>query len=247
MTRNHASNQTLKTTPDDENEVHDILGFVDGGVCQLTPVASFPQEVAQTVVERLAGVVQAAHRSPQACSHDDEGIVRAQTFEEGTVYMLASPYEDYFADRYLMDFYDVDERDICSRMHFHTGLRFVRMMTGVDTWIRASSLSPFRMTSTPGVTDFEVEYFIDDMPQVPEGSRRARYNAVVPPCSWVDLQIPRGTAHQFNAVGPNAVIDSVHPEESIETFRESMSRPQMMAQTVFLSDELPSAESCNQW
>ncbi|ATB36154.1 hypothetical protein CYFUS_001568 [Cystobacter fuscus] len=37
------------------------------------------------------------------------------------------------------------------------------------------------------------------------------------------MQIPRGVSHQFNAVGPHAVIDSVHPEESIETLREGMS------------------------
>ena len=206
-----------------------ILDFVDEGACQLTPVVQFPPEVAQTIVERLAGIVRAAHQSPEACGRDGQGITRAQTFEEGMVYMLASPYDGYFADRYPMDFYDVDERDICSRMHFHTGLRFVRMMTGIDTWIRTSSLSPFRVTSVAGVTDLEVKMFTDEMPDVPEGHRRIRYNAVVPPCSWVDLQIQRGTSHQFNAVGPNAVIDSVHPEESIETFREAMSRPQMMA------------------
>jgi hypothetical protein len=239
------SETTLKVNPDDENEVHDVLAFVDEGVCQLTPVVQFPPEVAQPIVDRLAGVVRAAHSSSEACGRDSQGITRAQTFEEGTVYMLASPYDGYFADRYLMDFYDVDERDICSRMHFHTGLRFVRMMTGVDTWIRTSSLSPFRMTSVTGVTDFAVRCFSDDLPDVPEGHQRTRYNAVVPPCSWVDLQIPRGTSHQFNAIGPNAVIDSVHPEESIETFREEMSRPQMMAQTIFLAEELPSAETCN--
>ena len=82
-------------------------------------------------------------------------------------------------------------------------------------------------------------------PTSPRGTSALRYNVVVPPNSWVDLQIPRGTSHQFNAIGPNAVIDSVHPEESIETFRESMSRPQMMAQTIFLADDLPAAETCN--
>ena len=49
---------------------------------------------------------------------------------------------------------------------------------------------------------------------------------------------------QFNAIGPHAVIDSVHPEESIETFREKMSGYKMMAQTIFLAKERPSAETC---
>lgn len=238
--------ERLKIVPDEENEVHDLLGFRDGGRCQITPVLTLPPEVAQVVVTELAEVVRAAHRAPAACTPNGHGITRAQTFEEGHVYMLAAPYDGYFADRYLMDFYDVDERDICSRMHFHTGLRFVRMMTGNDTHIRTSSLSPFMVTSVAGVTKTDLLLFEDDLPDVPEGQRRTRYNAVVPPNSWVDLQIPRGTSHQFNAIGPNAVIDSVHPEESIETFREAMSRPQMMAQTIFLAEELPAASTCDQ-
>lgn len=236
----------MKRNPDDENEVHDVLGFTDQGNCHITPVAEFPASVAQAIVDKLAGIVRAAHRSPAACTRNDQGITRAQTFEEGEVYMLAAPFDGYFADRYIMDFYDVGERDICSRMHYHTGLRFVRMMTGVDTRIRVSSLSPFTVTSVAGVTELDLRHFTDMLPDVPEGYQRIRYNAVVPPNSWVDLQIPRGTSHQFNAIGSNAIIDSVHPEESIETFRESMSRPQMMSQTIFLADQLPSASTCNQ-
>jgi hypothetical protein len=234
----------MKVNPDDENEVHDVLGFTDQGTCQITPVAQFPVGAAQAIVETLSGIVRAAHRSPTACRRNEYGITRAQTFEEGEVYMLAPPFEGYFADRYLMDFYDIDRRGICSRMHYHTGLRFVRMMTGIDTRIRASSLSPFNLTSVAGVTDLELSLFSDALPDVPEGHERTRYNIVVPPNSWVDLQIPRGTSHQFNAIGPNAVIDSVHPEESIETFREAISRPQMMAQTIFLADELPPSSTC---
>ncbi|MDX2922850.1 hypothetical protein, partial [Streptomyces sp. NE06-03C] len=173
-----------------------------------------------------------------------DGITRAQTFEEGDVYMLAAPYEQYEADRYLMDFYDVVDRDICSRMHLHTGLRFVRMMTGPDTRIRVSSLAPIRITDVPGVTTFRPETFTDDHPDVPEGHHRTRYNLVVPPNSWADMQVPRGVSHQFNAHGPHAVIDSVHPEESIETFRERMTGFKMMAQTIFLADEQPAADSC---
>ncbi len=241
-----AGDERLKVVPDDENEVHDLLEFRDGGRCQITPVLTLPADTAQVVVTRLAEIVRAAHQSPSACTPDSAGITRAQTFEEGHVYMLAAPFDGYFADRYLMDFYDVDERDICSRMHFHTGLRFVRMMTGNGTYIRTSSLSPFKTTSVEGVTGLSLQFFEDDLPDVPEGHRRTRYNAIVPPNSWVDLQIPRGTSHQFNAIGPNAVIDSVHPEESIETFRETMMRPQMMAQTIFLADELPPASTCDQ-
>jgi hypothetical protein len=37
------------------------------------------------------------------------------------------------------------------------------------------------------------------------------------------------------------VIDSVHPEKSIETFREKTLGCRMMAQTVFLADKLPDA------
>ncbi|HTZ44967.1 MAG TPA: hypothetical protein VMB79_13975 [Jatrophihabitans sp.] len=237
--------EPMKQAPDDENEVHDVLTFRDSGQARVTPVAQFEPAVASAVVTALTEVVRRAHRSAAATSPDGDGIVRAQTFEEGDVYMLASPYDGYFADRYLMDFYDVDERDICSRMHLHTGLRFVRMMTGPDTRIRVSSLSPFRVTEVDGVTPFGLDSFEDELPDTPDGSSRVRFNLVVPPNSWVDMQIPRGTSHQFNAIGPNAVIDSVHPEESIETFREAMSGYRMMAQTVFLADELPSATTCS--
>jgi hypothetical protein len=41
-----------------------------------------------------------------------------------------------------------------------------------------------------------------------------------------------------------AVIDSVHPEESIEVLREGMAGYKMMAQTVFLARELPDAATC---
>lgn len=58
------------------------------------------------------------------------------------------------------------------------------------------------------------------------------------------MQIPRGVSHQFNADGPNAVIDSVHPEESIETLREGMSGYRMMAQTIFLAGERLPADAC---
>lgn len=237
-------NDVMKQVADDENEVHDVLTFRDAGRCRATPVARFEPEVALAVAQALAGTVRRAHSSRAALSPDAQGIVRAQTFEEGDVYMLCSPWEGYFADRYLMDFYDVRERGICSRMHLHTGLRFVRMMTGPDTQIRVSSLSPFDVTDVFGVTPFQLQAFTDDLPDSPGDEAVTRFNVLVEENSWVDLQIPRGVSHQFNAIGPNAVIDSVHPEESIETLRESMTGYRMMAQTIFLAEDLPPARSC---
>ncbi|MFE3654376.1 hypothetical protein ACFXO2_42550 [Streptomyces sp. NPDC059152] len=158
--------------------------------------------------------------------------------------MLDAPFEGFFADRYLMDFYDVIDRDICSRMHLHTGLRFVRMMTGPGTRIRVSSLSPIDVTHIEGVTPFRPEVFEDAASDAPDGVHRTRYNLTVPENSWADMQIPRGVSHQFNAHGPHAVIDSVHPEESIETFRERISGYKMMAQTIFLAKEQPASEAC---
>ncbi|WP_019929945.1 hypothetical protein [Nocardia sp. BMG111209] len=234
----------IKHTADDENEVHDVGGFADAGRCVVTPVVRFPAGVALAVVQAFAAIVQRAKTSHVATTPDADGVVRSQTFEEGDVYMIEKPFDGYVADRYLMDFYDVAERDICSRMHLHTGLRFVRMMTGPDTRIRVGSLSPFEITHVEGVTPFRPEVFADDLPDTPPGVHRIRHNLIVPPCSFVDMQIPRGTSHQFNAVGPHAVIDSVHPEESIEVFRERMSGYRMMAQTVFLADTLPPAASC---
>ena len=235
----------LKVSPDEDNEVHDVLTFADSGVCHVTPVARFEPEVALAVVTALANVVRRAHAAPAATEPDADGIVRAQTFEEGDVYMLAAPYEGYFADRYLMDFYNVDERDICSRMHLHTGLRFVRMMTGPGTRIRVSSLSPLVVVTVEGVTEFDLQSFVDELPETPDQVPVRRYNLVVPENSWIDMQVPRGVSHQFNAIGPHAVIDSVHPEESIETFREKMSGYKMLAQTIFLADQRPAAQTCN--
>ncbi|QHC31818.1 MULTISPECIES: acyl carrier protein [unclassified Streptomyces] len=237
--------ETLKKAPDELNEVHDVASFSDAGRCRVTPVARFAPAVAQAVVDTLTGLVRTAHETSDATTCDADGIVRAQTFEEGDVYMLEAPFDGYFADRYLMDFYDVNQRGICSRMHLHTGLRFVRMMTGTDTRIRVSSLAPFEVLEVKGVTPFLPHRFVDELPDAPDGTAITRYNLVVPENSWIDLQIPRAVSHQFNAIGPNAVIDSVHPEESIETFREKMSGYRMMAQTVFLAEELPAAGTCN--
>ncbi|RBM19202.1 hypothetical protein DI005_16005 [Prauserella sp. PE36] len=239
------SDPRLKRDADAENEVHDVASFVDPARNVVTPVLRLPEEAALAVVTAFAEIVGAAKRSRIATTEDRDGIVRSQVFEEGDVYLLETPFDGFFADRYVMDFYNVRERGVCSRMHLHTGLRFVRMMTGPETRIRVSSLSPFEVTNVPGVTPFVPREFEDELPDAPEGVRRTRYNLVVPPCSFVDMQIPRGVSHQFNAIGEHAVIDSVHPEESIETFREKMSGYRMMAQTVFLAEELPSSEACD--
>ncbi|MFD4767092.1 hypothetical protein [Streptomyces niveus] len=234
----------MKREANAENEVHDVAEFTDAARNVVTPVLQLPEDIALAVVNAFTKVVRDAKRSESATTRNKDGITRFQTFEEGDVYMLEAPFDDFFADRYLMDFYNVEERGVCSRMHMHTGLRFVRMMTGPDTRIRVSSLSPFEIAGVTGVTPFSLRSFEDALPDTPPGVERTRYNLVVPPCSFVDMQIPRGVSHQFNAVGEHAVIDSVHPEESVETFREKMSGFKMMAQTVFLADELPASDTC---
>lgn len=238
------SRTRMKREANAENEVHDVAEFTDAARNVVTPVLQLPEDIALAVVNAFTKVVRDARRSESATTRNKDGITRFQTFEEGDVYMLEAPFDDFFADRYLMDFYNVEERGVCSRMHMHTGLRFVRMMTGPDTRIRVSSLSPFEITGVTGVTPFSLRSFEDALPDTPPGVERTRYNLVVPPCSFVDMQIPRGVSHQFNAVGEHAVIDSVHPEESVETFREKMSGFKMMAQTVFLADELPASDTC---
>lgn len=240
------ADEPMKDHPDDENEIHDVLTFKDPSRNRVTPIIQWDAQTATTIIEALQGIVRAGHASEVATSPDQDGVTRAQVFEEGYVYMTSAPYDGYFADRYLMDFYDVTDRRICSRMHLHTGIRYVRIMTGPGTVVRVSSLSPLEIVNVPGVTSFTPEAFTDLLPDTPGGERIDRYNVVVPENSWVDMQVPRGVSHQFNAIGPNAVIDSVHPEESIETFREQMSGLNMTAQTVFLAEELPDSSTCEQ-
>ncbi|WP_055697918.1 hypothetical protein [Streptomyces silaceus] len=230
----------LKINPDDENEVHDVDRFEDAGTCIVTPVASLPAVAANALVHAMAKVVRDGHAAQAALTPDDDGVVRAQHFEEGLVYMLAKPADGYAASRYCMDLFNVGERGSCSRMHYHTGARMVRLITGEDTTIRVSTLSPFHYTYVEGVTPFKLDVEREPMP----GSTRESHSFRVPESSIVDMQIPRGTAHQFNAFGENAVIDTIHPEETIEAFREKMSGLRMMAQTVFLSDSFPSVEDC---
>jgi hypothetical protein len=232
----------MKLSPDTVNEIRPVSVHEDPQSNRLTPVIQFPPAIAKAIVEALAGLVRAAHEAERDSPTPAGEIVRAQEFEEGNVYMLEAPFVGYFADRYLMDFYDVRQRDMCSRMHIHTGLRFVRMMTGPDTAIRVSSLTEFVVTPSIGWQG-QLDVFADADP-ADEEATRCRYNAVVPSNSWVDMQIPRGVSHQFNADGPYAVIDSVHPEESIEVLREEMSGYRMMAQTIFLSEERGPGSEC---
>lgn len=139
----------MKVAPDDENEIADPATHTDPSACRVTPVVQLPAEAALAVVRSLTSVVRAAHAAESATPTPPGEIRRAQQFEEGDVYLLETPFEGFFADRYLMDFYDVRERDVCSRMHLHTGLRFVRMMTGPDTAIRVSSLTPLAVLPSP--------------------------------------------------------------------------------------------------
>lgn len=235
----------MKYNPDEENEIHDIINFIDPSFNVVTPIMKLPAETSKIIVEEFQSIVRNASNSQEATNPDKDGITRYQQFEEGDVYMAEKPFDGYFADRYIMDFYNIEDRGICSRMHIHTGLRFVRMMTGPGTQIRVGSLSPFEVTNIAGVTPFIPEMFEDILPDVPEGFEKKRYNLVVPENCFVDMQVPRGVSHQFNAIGPYAAIDSIHPEESIETFRENMSGFKMMAQTIFLTENRPEKESCD--
>jgi hypothetical protein len=234
----------MKYVPDDEDEFHDADTHSDTGCNRLTPLLQLPPQAALAVVDAMAGLVRTAHLLERKEPTPPGELKRAQEFEEGEVYMAEPPFEGFFADRYIMDFYDVEQRGICSRMHLHTGLRFVRMMTGPDTTIRVSSLTPISVAPSPAWTAPLPQAFTDELPATAHSSSRRRHNVVVPPNSWVDMQIPRGVSHQFNAAGPHAVIDSVHPEESIEVLREEMSGYVMMAQTIFLAKEKSAAETC---
>ncbi|MFD5830632.1 hypothetical protein [Lentzea sp. NPDC060358] len=230
-----------KVSPDHEAEILDLHAHQDPDRNRITPVLHLPPDVALHVVDALAGLVRDAHERAVEVAPGE--LELAQEFEEGDVYLLEPPFEGYFADRYLMDFHDTAERGICSRMHLHIGLRFVRMMTGPGTTIRVSSLSPITVRDVPSWTT-PLRAFVDALPDVPGGGHVDRYNVIVPENSWVDMQIPRDVSHQFTAAGPNAVIDSVHPEESFETLREGMSGYRMMAQTIFLSEAKSASETC---
>ncbi|MEU8678275.1 hypothetical protein [Streptomyces sp. NPDC048560] len=234
----------LKNSPDAENEVHGLNSFEDDGQCVITPVVSLDEETAQGVVEALSKIVQDGHEAASNSAPDADGIVRAQQFEEGDVLMLTPPNDNFAADRYLMDFYDVRTKDLCSRMHMHTGMRYVRIMTGKCTRVRISTLAEPKILTKVVGEKVVIATFVDEIADE-NGRKRARFNAVVPPCAWVDMQIPRGTSHQFNAIGKNAVIDTVHPEESIEIFREKVKRINMMAQTIFLEAEQEPGDACD--
>lgn len=244
MANEQPQSPQMKRNPAAENELRSGNAHHDAAQNVVTPVVRFEPAVALAIVQALGGIVRAAHAQDLVRPLSEGRLKRAQVFEEGHVYLLEPPFEGFFADRYLMDFYDSRERDLCSRMHIHTGLRFVRMMTGPGTAIRVSSFSPLVIADAVGWSGDELRQFEDLEPTLRGRSARARYNVVVPENSWVDMQIPRGVSHQFNADGPNAVIDSVHPEESLETLREGMSEYKMMAQTIFLASANPAGSTC---
>ena len=233
----------MKKDPESENEVAQLDEFRDAGRCRVTPMVHLSPSTAPEIVDKFTRMVRTAHATRYACEPNDDGIVRAQRFEEGDVYMVECPFDGYESDRYLMDFYNIRDRGVCSRMHIHTGTRMVRMMTGPQTEIRVSSLSPFEVDFVEGITPFMPRLMADLLPD--DAGKRTRFNVVVPENSWLDVQIPRATSHQFNAVGDHAVIDSVHPEESVEMFRENMSDYKMLAQTIFLATERPNARACD--
>lgn len=235
----------MKINAEDENEVEDVLTFSDAGVPQITPVLALPAAIAAGVVDALAAIVKRAHALADGPDATDDLKRRSQKFEEGDVFLLESAYDNYESSRYVMDFYDVDDAEICSRMHFHTGSRLVRIMTGPDTHLRIGTLTKPRLPDLSGPVGITLKYFTDDVPDLPQGTQKTRHNIVVPPNTWVDMQIPTHVAHSFNAIGPNAVIDTIHPEETHETTRENMTEYKMMAQTIFLADELPASDTCN--
>lgn len=230
----------MKILPDDENEVHDISGFRDQGQNVITSVMQLSPSTMSQLVGGIKSIVLNAHSNSAFLTQDQDGVTRAQIFEEGRVFLLEKPFEKYPTDRYLMAFYDVNEQGICSRMHVHTGTRFVRIMTGADTTLRISSLSPFKLHDI----GFSLLQIQDEMFDITGKHPTKRFSVLVPENSIVDVQIPAGVSHQFNADGPNAVIDSVHPEETIEMLRENISRPNMMSQTIFLEKDHPPARHC---
>ncbi len=233
----------MKVRADDQNEVQNAKLHNDIGSNCITPVIRLDPTSALAVVNALSNIVRLGHKGNVATQTDGSGVQRAQRFEEGNVYLLEPPFSNFIADRYIMDFFDVDEQQICSRMHMHTGCRFVRMMTGPQTHIRVSSFSQFMCGSSPGWNGPDLKQFTDDA-VLEDGTSKTRYNTIVPENSWVDMQIPGGVSHQFNAYGPNAVIDSIHPEESNETHREQMTDYKMMAQTIFLEAERVTGREC---
>lgn len=235
----------MKYVPDAENEVHSQTGC-RGPACVVTPICALVPEAADALTEAFANVVRAGHRDKDNLPSSANGlsIVRAQNFEEGAVFMVGSPWQGFAASRYVMDFYDVTDKQICARMHYHTGMRFVRFFIGTDTSVRvgftvAPTVTQLLHSSSPSLRCSAVD------PSVAEsGDGDARFEVILPPCSVTDMQIPAGAAHQFNATGPNAVVDTVHPEELVETNRESMSGVNMMAQTIFLRDDREPVDRC---
>ncbi|MFE4019916.1 hypothetical protein ACFXPZ_21310, partial [Streptomyces sp. NPDC059101] len=54
----------MKFTPDDENEVHDVVDFSDPGRCHVTPVIQLPAEISLAITDALGGVGIGAQQPP---------------------------------------------------------------------------------------------------------------------------------------------------------------------------------------
>lgn len=234
----------MKYVPDAENEVH---SQIDGKApaCVVTPICTLAPAAADALTTAFANVVRTGHQDESKSKSHINGlsIVRAQNFEEGAVFMVGSPWQEFAASRYVMDFYDVTDKQICARMHYHTGMRFVRFFIGTDTSVRVGFITAPAITHLLHSTSLSLRCSTVDSPAAGKDGN-ARFEVILPPCSVTDMQIPAGAAHQFNATGPNAVVDTVHPEELVETNRESMSGVNMMAQTIFLRDDRDSVDRC---
>lgn len=224
----------MKYTPDAIDEVHDIENHRDPAPVTITYMQRLDPAISAGFTHAFKQKVQSMHADPANQTPNERGNVRAQTFEEGEVAMAVEPSTSFPPDLYLMDFFDTRTREICSRMHKHTGQRFVMIFTGPDTIVQTSSLSPIVLRDTDQKTT------VDTLPLTNE----TRYTYEVPPNSVVAVQVPTDVSHQFNAVGPNALIISTHIEEMTEVDREKMTRPNMMAQTIFLQDLQPKLEEC---
>ena len=224
----------MKISPNDPNEIHDLSAHTDASPVTVTFLVQLPDTIAEGFTHAFKAKVQSMHANPANLTANARGNVRAQTFEEGEVALAVEPAKDFAPDLYIMDFYDTRTREICSRMHMHTGMRMVTIITAPETTIQISSLTPMV------VRDTEQQPMLDRLP----GDTKERHTFEVQPNCVVVVQIPTGVSHQFNAVGPGGLIISTHIEEMAEVEREKMHRPNMMAQTIFLQDLQPTLEEC---
>ncbi len=216
---------------------HDIYNHVDKASVIITPIVQLAPAVAKGVTDAVKVRVQKLHADPENLEPNKNGHTIAQKFEEGDVAMAVPPGKGFSADMYLMDFYDGRVRDICARMHMHTGERFVTIYTGPETEIVIASMS--RMTLNGAAPESQYESTVPGS----EGKVQS-FNYRVPENSVVAVQIPTMVSHSFNAIGPNAVILSTHIEELVELDREKLVQPDMNKQTIFLQNVNPNMVEC---